>query len=202
MGWSWGVVGASVNNRVLLLAGLAGLLADSLSMAANGFLAARSEQEVRQHHLRLEKAELTWMPEEEWDELVGYYMSIGLNDTEASTVADRLMRNPEVALSRLARSELGIDTQAPQDAVREGLVTGVATALGAGIPIMPCLLFTGPPAIWVGILISMAAHFLVGASRAVFTGRPALRGGLEMFAVGMGVALVTYLLGLLLGVKI
>jgi rubrerythrin len=125
-----GVVGASVNNRVLLLAGLAGLLADSLSMATSGFLAARSEQEVRQHHLRLEKAELTWMPEEERDELVRYYMSIGLNDTEASTVADRLMRNPEIALSQLARSELGIDTQAPQDAVREGLVTGVATALG------------------------------------------------------------------------
>ncbi len=67
---------------------------------------------------------------------------------------------------------------------------------------MPFLLFTGPPAIWVGILISMAAHFLVGASRAVFTGRPALRSGLEMFAVGMVVALVSYLLGLLLGVKV
>ncbi len=197
-----GVVGASVNNRVLLLAGFAGLLADSLSMASSGFLAARSEQEVRQHHLRLESAELTWMPEEERDELARHYMSIGLTDAEAATVADRLMRNPEVALGQLARSELGIDTQAPQDAVREGLVTGVATALGAGIPIIPFLLFTGPPAIWLGILISMLAHFLVGASRAVFTGRPALRSGLEMFAVGMGVALVTYLLGLLLGVKV
>jgi vacuolar iron transporter family protein len=197
-----GVVGASVNNHVLLLAGFAGLLADSLSMAASGFLAARSEQEVRQHHLRLESAELMWMPEEERDELVRHYMSIGLNDAEASTVADRLMRDPEVALSQLARIELGIDTKAPQDAVREGFVTGVATALGAGIPIVPFLLFTGAPAIWVGILISMVAHFLVGASRAVFTGRPALRSGLEMFVVGMGVALITYLLGLLLGVKV
>lgn len=196
-----GVVGASVNNHVLLLAGFAGLLADSLSMAASGFLAARSEQEVRQHHLRLERAELKWMPDEERGELVRHYMSIGLTDAEAATVADRLMRNPEAALSQLARTELGIDSQAPQDAVREGLVTGVATALGAGIPIIPFLLLSGPPAIWLGILISMVAHFLVGASRAVFTGRPALRSGLEMFAVGMGVALITYLLGLLLGVS-
>jgi VIT1/CCC1 family predicted Fe2+/Mn2+ transporter/rubrerythrin len=196
-----GVLGANLSTHLVLLAGFAGLLADSLSMASSGFLATRSEQEVRQHHLALERAELRWMPQEERQELVQHYLSLGLNQEEAARVADRLMQNPEAALTQLAREELGIDPQAPQDPLREGVVTGVATALGAVIPILPFLFLPSAAALWTGVALSMAAHFAVGASRAIFTGRPALRSGLEMFTVGMGVALIAYLLGLILGVR-
>jgi predicted membrane protein (TIGR00267 family) len=105
-------------------------------------------------------------------------------------------------LTQLAREELGIDPEAPASPVREGAITGVATGLGAVIPIIPFLLLSGPAAVWIGIAIAMLAHFLVGASRAIFTGRPAMRSGFEMFVVGMGVALVTYVLGQLLGVRL
>jgi vacuolar iron transporter family protein len=196
-----GVVGASVSSSLILLAGFAGLLADALSMAASGFLASRSEQEVRQYHLALEKAELELMPAEEREELAGYYASRGLSMKEAYTVADRLMANPETALVQLARGELGIDPEEKVDPLAEGVRTGVATALGAIIPLLPFLFMTGQSAVWTGIGVSMAAHFLVGASRAVFTGRPALRSGFEMFLVGMGVALTTYLLGLAIKAK-
>jgi vacuolar iron transporter family protein len=197
-----GVVGAAVSSQVILLTGFAGLLADALSMAASGFLAARSEQEVRQYHLALEKAELQQMPQEEREELAGFFKSKGLTRQEAITVADRLMQNPDIALTTLAREELGIDTEAPENPLREGVITGVATGLGAIIPILPFIFFSGQTAVWIGIAISMIGHFLVGASRAIFTGRPAIRSGLEMFVVGMGVALATYLLGLLIGVKL
>jgi len=196
-----GIIGASVSNRVVILAGFAGLLADALSMAASGFLAARSELEVRQHHLALEKAELLLMPEEEHGELVGFYTRQGLTRQEASTVADRLMQNPQVALTQLAREELGIDPEAPSNPLQEGVITGIATGLGAAIPILPLLVTSGHSAVWAGVFFSMLAHFLVGSSRAIFTGRPALRSGFEMFAVGMGVALLTYLLGRLFGVQ-
>jgi VIT1/CCC1 family predicted Fe2+/Mn2+ transporter len=197
-----GVVGASVSNQFLLLTGFAGLMADALSMAASGFLASRSEQEVLEHHLSLERAELELMPKEEREELVGFYVQKGLTRQEASTVADRLMANPDVALTQLAREELGIDPEAPGNPLREGVVTGIATGVGAVIPILPFLFLKGSAAVWLGILISMVAHFLVGASRAVFTGRPAIRSGIEMFLVGMGVALATYLLGMLVGVRL
>jgi vacuolar iron transporter family protein len=196
-----GVVGAAANNNVILLAGFAGLLADALSMAASGFLAARSEQEVRDYHLTLERAELQLMPEEERQELIWMYRRRGLSTVEATTVADRLMEKPQVALTELAREELGIDPEAPQDALKEGVVTGIATGIGAIIPIIPFVIFIGTTAVWVGVVISMIAHFLVGMSRAIFTGRPAIRSGFEMFLVGMGVALFTYLLGLMLHVK-
>jgi VIT1/CCC1 family predicted Fe2+/Mn2+ transporter len=194
-----GVVGAAVESRVILLTGFAGLLADALSMAASGFLAARSEEEVRQHHLALEETELRLMPKEEREELIGFYTQKGLTRQEAVTVADRLMQNPDAALTQLAREELGIDPEAPGSPLREGIVTGIATGLGAVIPIVPFIFWQDVTAIWAGVVISMLAHFLVGAGRSVFTGRPALRSGLDMFVVGMGVAIVTYLLGLLIG---
>ena len=197
-----GVIGANVGGSVVLLAGFAGLLADALSMASSGFLAARSEQEVRQYHLELERTELQMMPKEEREELTGFYIQKGLTRQEAQRVADRLMENPEVALTQLARDELGIDPEAPSEPLKEGIVTGIATGLGAVIPILPFLFTGGALAVWIGIAISMLAHFVVGASRAIFTGRPAIRSGFEMFVVGMGVALVTYFLGQLLGVHL
>jgi VIT1/CCC1 family predicted Fe2+/Mn2+ transporter len=196
-----GVVGAAVHNNVILLAGFAGLLADALSMAASGFLASKSETEVSQHQLALERAELAVMPEEERQELIWHYRGKGLSSAEATTVADRLMENPDVALHELARDELGIDAAETPNALMEGVVTGIATGIGAVIPLIPFLFLTGAAAIWTAVAIAMVAHFLVGASRAIFTGRPAIRSGFEMFLVGMGVALFTYLLGLALGVR-
>lgn len=110
------------------------------------------------------------------------------------------MARPEEALNQLARDELGIDPEESVDPPKEGLVTGISTALGAIIPILPFLLFSGVNAVWARIVIRMLAHFAVGASRAIFTGRPAIRSGFEMFLVGMGVALFTFILGKLLGI--
>ncbi len=195
-----GVVGASVSGATMVLAGVAGLVADALSMAGSGFLAARSEEEVREHHLALERAELQFMPDEERRELVHIYERRGLATDQAEAVADRLMERPQVALAQLARDELGLDPEAPGNPLQEGILTGVATGLGALIPILPFLFLPISAAVWVGVAISMVAHFAVGASRAVFTGRPALRSGLEMFAVGMGVALVAFAIGKVLHV--
>ena len=197
-----GVVGATFSTQVILLTGFAGLLADALSMAASGFLAARSEQEVREYDLALEQAEIDLMPEQEKQEIAGIYRAKGLSRQDALSIADKLMRNRATALNTLAREELGIDPEAPGSPLQEGVITGIATGLGAVIPLLPFLFLQGPMAVWAGVGISMFAHFLVGASRSIFTGRPAFRSGAEMFVVGMGVALATYLLGQLIGVKI
>lgn len=197
-----GVVGAKVQANIVLLTGFAGLLADALSMASSGFLAARSAQEVREHHLKLERAELRYMPEEERGELEAIYRRKGLTADEASRVAEQIISEPDRALRELAAEELQIDTDSNETPLQEGVITGIATGLGAFIPIIPFLFLSGSGAVWLGIGISMVAHFAVGASRSLFTGRPAFRSGLEMFLVGMGVAVATYVIGSLFGVSL
>ncbi|MGA2821520.1 MAG: VIT1/CCC1 transporter family protein [Anaerolineales bacterium] len=116
-------------------------------------------------------------------------------------MASRLMQRGG-GLSSAARGELGIDPEAPGSPQEEGLVTGISPALGAVIPMISFAFLQGPPAWWTAVALAMSAHFAVGASRAVFTGRPAVRRGADMFLVGMGVAAFTYLLGVLVGVHL
>ena len=189
-----GVIGGSVAPHVILLSGIAGLIADSLSMGASGYLAAKSEREVYEHELAMESAEIRLMPEVEAQELALVYEARGVERGAAKRMADDVMRDPERALAEAAREELGIGEERSTPP-REGVTTGLATAVGALIPVAPFLLLSGAPAVWVAFAVAMLSHFAVGAARSVFTGRGIVRSGLDMFVVGLGVAAVGYLAG-------
>jgi VIT1/CCC1 family predicted Fe2+/Mn2+ transporter len=189
------VVGAQVDHQVLLVSGLAGMIADSLSMGSSGYLAAKSEQEVYDHEIRMEKEELELMPDLETEELALIYRSHGLDERSAMVRADAIMQDKSLALKEKVRLELGLNPDQGMSALEEGGITGVATAVGAFLPILPFLFFTGMVGVVGSFLISMASHFLVGASRSIFTGHGVIRSGMDMFLVGLGVALVGYLFG-------
>nr|BCX02049.1 MAG: hypothetical protein KatS3mg041_2095 [Bacteroidota bacterium] len=189
-----GVLGAQVPGQIVLLSGLAGLLADALSMGASAYLAAKSEQEVYEHELRLEAEELRLMPEAERRELELLYQAKGMDPEAAQEAARRVMADPQAALAEKARQELGLAGKQASP-LREGMLTGSATALGALIPVLPFFFGHGPVQIWSAFAVSMISHFLVGALRSFFTGRDPWRSGLDMFLVGLGVAAVGYLVG-------
>jgi predicted membrane protein (TIGR00267 family) len=92
------------------------------------------------------------------------------------------------------REELKIG-EAHSTPFKEGWVTGTATAVGALIPVAPFLIFNTQMAVWTSFAVSMLSHFAVGAARSVFTGRGIIRSGIDMFVVGLGVALVGYVMG-------
>jgi VIT1/CCC1 family predicted Fe2+/Mn2+ transporter len=104
------------------------------------------------------------------------------------------MRDPERALAEKVRDELGIG-EASATPMREATVTGVATAFGSLIPVLPFLFGTGLIAIWTSFGIAMLSHFGVGAMRSVFTGRGIIRSGMDMFLVGLGVAGIGFFVG-------
>jgi predicted membrane protein (TIGR00267 family) len=79
--------------------------------------------------------------------------------------------------------------------MREAWLTGLATAVGALIPVFPFFFLTGTSAMITSFALAMASHFLVGAARSIFTGRGVFRSGLDMFIVGVGVAVVGYYVG-------
>jgi VIT1/CCC1 family predicted Fe2+/Mn2+ transporter len=189
-----GMIGADVADHVVLISGIAGMIADSLSMGSSGYLAAVSEQEVFDHERRMEADEILLMPELETEELILLYEAKGMKHDDAVRMATEIMKDPQAALEEKVQSELGIGDRATSP-LREGWITGAATAIGAFIPVLPFIFLDGVWAIWTSFAISMAAHFGVGAARSIFTGRGLFRSGLDMFVVGIGVAAVAYVIG-------
>ncbi len=191
-----GVIGASgvAEGHAVIVAGMAGLIADSLSMGSSGYLAAKSEQEVYAHEIAMERDEIALMPEVERDELALIYQAKGMDAAAAHALATEVMADPDRMLDEQVQEELGIGERG-MSPLREGWVTGLATAVGAFIPVAPFLFWSGKTAIVVAFAISMLSHWLVGAARSVFTGRSVFRSGLDMFVVGLGVAGVGYLVG-------
>jgi vacuolar iron transporter family protein len=191
-----GVIGATTASpdHAIIVAGVAGLIADSLSMGASGYLAAKSEQEVYAHEIAMEKDEIALMPEVERDELALIYEAKGMKRESAYALATEVMADPERMLKEQVQEELKIGGH-EESPLREGWITGTATAVGALIPVWPFFIYHGTTAIWLSFTLAMASHFLVGAARSVFTGRSVFRSGLDMFVVGVGVAVVGYYVG-------
>ncbi|HEX5386636.1 MAG TPA: VIT1/CCC1 transporter family protein [Gemmatimonadales bacterium] len=186
--------GLSEAGHAVLVAGLAGVAADALSMASSGYLAAKSEREVFEHEIAMEREEIRLMPELERDELSLIYQAKGIPEADARALADQVMTDPARALEEQVREELKIG-EATSTPFREAWITGVATAIGAFIPVAPFLAGTGRWAIWTAFVIAMLSHFGVGAARSFFTGRGIFRSGLDMFIVGLGVAAVGFMVG-------
>jgi VIT1/CCC1 family predicted Fe2+/Mn2+ transporter len=180
--------------HAVVVAGLAGAVADALSMGASGFLAAKSEAEVHEHEIAMEREEIRLMPDLEREELALLYQAKGIPAGQAQELAARVMQDPERALAEKVVEELKI---APPESspLREGWITGGATAVGAMIPVAPFLILSGSAAIWTSFAVAMLAHFGVGAARSFFTGRGVIRSGMDMFLVGLGVAAIGYAVG-------
>jgi predicted membrane protein (TIGR00267 family) len=195
-----GVIGAAATQQhaAIVVAGVAGAIADALSMGSSGYLAAKSEREVYDYEIAMEKDEIALMPEIERDELALIYEAKGMDRAQANLLATQIMADPARMLQEQVQEELKIGEQTISP-FREGWVTGLATAFGAVIPVFPFFLTSGKPAIILSFSVSMLSHFLIGAARSVFTGRGVVRSGLDMFVVGVGVAAVGYYVGNLVG---
>jgi VIT1/CCC1 family predicted Fe2+/Mn2+ transporter len=193
-----GMLGAQgelgLSGHAVVVAGIAGMVADALSMGASGYLAAKSEREVNEHEIAMEREEIRLMPDLEREELSLLYQAKGLPEPQARELAERVMQDPERALAEKVREELRIG-EASSTPMKEAWITGTATAVGALIPVAPFLLLSGAWAIWTSFAISMLAHFGVGAARSFFTGRGVIRSGMDMFIVGLGVAAIGYFVG-------
>ena len=192
-----GVIAATSDLSTILVTGIVGTVADALSMGASGYLAAKSEQEVYEHEIEVEREEIRLMPDIEEDELALIYETRGIPKEQARELAQEVMSDPERALEEKIQAELKIG-ETHTTPLNEGWITGLATAIGAFIPVAPFLFTEGMLAIWISFTLAMMSHFAVGAARSFFTGRGLFRSGVDMFAVGLGVAGVGYLVGELL----
>jgi vacuolar iron transporter family protein len=195
-----GVAGATNNQQhYVLISGLAGMLASSLSMGAGAYLAAKSEAEVYEAEIAREKVEVEENPEEEIEEMSLFYQLQGFNPEESQRMAERLAEQPDQMVQAMAQQELGLSAQHFPNHWKSAASAAVSTAIGAFIPIIPFFFMSGLDAVIVSFAISIAAHFVVGAVKSLITIRSWWMSGFEMTLVGVIEAVVTYSLGLAFG---
>jgi VIT1/CCC1 family predicted Fe2+/Mn2+ transporter len=190
-----GFTGAAVSNRVVLLAGVAGLLAGAFSMGAGEYISMRVQRELFERLLHLEAHELATEPEEEHEELREIYERKGFPPHLARQVTEVVMRDPEVALETHAREELGLDPEELGSPWGAAISSFATFAVGAAVPLAPFVLTSGLPAALGAIAASGLALFAVGASMSIFTGRHKLLSGVRMLLVGGAAAAITFGVG-------
>lgn len=198
-----GVAGAAFSASAVLLAGLAGLLAGSISMALGEWLSVQSSRELHQSEIETERQEILEMPEEEAAELALIYEAKGMPPEEAERAARDVMSDPDTFLDTKVREELGID---PEELGGSAWQAAIASfflfAVGAIIPVIPLFFLEGTAAVWASVGFAAVGLFLLGAATAVFTGTGVARTGTRSLILGLAAAGATYGIGSLLGVAV
>jgi VIT1/CCC1 family predicted Fe2+/Mn2+ transporter len=198
-----GAAGAGLDNDVILITGVAGLLAGACSMAMGEWISVTSSRELFQRELAVERQEIAEEPAAEYDELVDLYTRQGLALSAARVLANHVMADPDRALKVMAREELGIDPdELGGSAVTAAWSSFALFVAGAVVPVAPFAVLSETPAVIVSVAASAVALFSVGALITRVTGRAPARSGVRQLVIGMAAAAVTYGSGVLLGVSV
>ena len=191
-----GVAGAALASTTIVLTGLAGLIAGGISMALGEWLSVNSSRELYQHQISIEKAELEATPKEEEEELALIYEAKGLDEAAARRLSSQIIANQTNALDTLAREELGIEPESLGGSAWQAAVTSFSLfTIGAVVPVVPFIFFSGTTAVIGSVLASSALLFTIGAVITVFTGRPVVISGTRQIVFGLAAAAVTFVVG-------
>jgi VIT1/CCC1 family predicted Fe2+/Mn2+ transporter len=194
-----GMAGANPGGAIVRLAGVAGLIAGSFSMAAGEYLSMTAQRELMERELDVERRALERHPKGEEAELRGMYVRRGIDPAVAEDMANQVMRDPDLALETHAREELGISVGRLGSPWQAALASFVTFALGAFIPLFPWLIGSGTAAIVGSIVLAAVAAVIVGVVLASFTERSKLSSALRQLAVTAVAAGVTYGVGKAIG---
>jgi VIT1/CCC1 family predicted Fe2+/Mn2+ transporter len=195
-----GVAAADAARQNVLIAGVAGLVAGALSMAAGEYVSVSSQADTEQADLARERHELATQPQGEEDELVGIYERRGLDADLARTVARRLMARG--ALAAHARDELGLTEELAARPLQAALASAATFAVGAGVPVLTILLAPAGALVAVVAIVSMFCLVALGATAALVGGASILVGAARVTIWGLLAMLVTAIVGSLFGTAI
>jgi VIT1/CCC1 family predicted Fe2+/Mn2+ transporter/rubrerythrin len=195
-----GVSGATAGDpKYVLLAGLSGMIASALSMGSGAYLAAKSEREIYHAEIAREREAIQMNGPEARELLSLYYQVKGLPEADALHMVNHIASDPEQLLRALASERLGASEESLSNPMVSAVSGALSTAVGAMIPVLPFFFMQGVPAVVAAAVISLAAHFAVGAAKSLITVRSWWSSGLEMTIVGALEGAVTYGIGILLG---
>jgi vacuolar iron transporter family protein len=195
-----GVGGGGADRQMIILTGMAGLVAGAFSMALGEFASVRTQNEAVAGEVAVERAELARHPKAEQAELVTMYEEMGLTRATAEIVAAEVHAGPELALKVHVAQELGVDPDEQPSPWTAAISSFLCFAVGGIVPLLPFLL--GGSSLRVGLLVGAVGLFVVGAVTSRFTDRPWWFAGTRQLLFGVIAAGATYLVGMMIGVMV
>ncbi len=195
LGFVTGVFGAVASNKIIVITGLAQILAGSISMGIGAYLSQKAYAEFYAREEETERKEMEMAPEEEGDEIKAIFRKKGFKGEELEMVVRRIISNKEVWLQTMMEQELGLTKEGYTDPLKSGLVTGFSYFAGAIPPLAPYFFFGGFESFFLSIFFSLIFLFIVGSIRGRWIGREWWWKGLEMVGFGGGAVIVTYYIG-------
>jgi vacuolar iron transporter family protein len=197
-----GVAGANTSPGNVRLTGMAGLLAGAFSMAAGEYVSMRAQRELLERELEMERVELRRSPLAEQAELAQLYESRGVDPVIAETMAEEMMRTPELALQTHAREELGVNPDELGSPYKAAGSSAGSFAVGAIVPLMPWFFTQGAVAVVASLVLGALAAICIGIGLARFTGRSWVHAALRQLLVTVAAAAVTFGIGKFLGTHV
>lgn len=194
-----GVTAATGETRVVIAGSLAAAFAESISMAACVITSKLAERDHYRSELEREKREIKEMPSKEKSEIRELYRTQGFEGRVLDDIVSHITSNDELWLKTMMREELELKEIKNKEIFYAGSVVGLAALIGSFIPLTPYFFLPLSSALYVSLGASALALVIVGVVKARATiGRP-VKSGLQMLAIGMGAALVGYLIGKIFG---
>ena len=194
-----GMAGAAPVATVVLLAGLAGVVAGALSMALGEYVSVQTQRESFESLIALEKREIARNPRHEQHEITVIYRAKGIPTEDAERFATHVMRDPDVALDLMAREELGLNPDELGSPVAVAFSSMAAFGAGAIVPVLPFLFFPVAAATPIAAILTVIALLLTGGLTARMIGRSPLRGAVRLALLAGAAALITYVAGRIAG---
>lgn len=188
--------------ELVILTGVAGLVAGAFSMGTGEYISMRSQREIYERQIEVEQAELEQWPEEEEEELALIYMAKGIPEKEAREIAAQIIKNPTAALDTMAKEELGLDPSSLGSPWNAAMSSFIAFSVGAMVPIIPYIFGAGTRAFVFSAIFSIAALLIVGSILSSLSAKNILWGGLRMLIAGTVAASITYGVGYGIGLAI
>lgn len=197
-----GVAGADPASSVVRVAGLAGLVAGAISMAAGEYNSMRVQAELFEREVTLERVEIRRNPHVETAELSQLYQSRGVTPSAARALADAVMADEELAVRTHAREELGIDPDELGSPAGAAVSSFAAFCAGAVIPLVPWFIGSGTGAIIASLVAALVSAVVIGVVIARFTERPWLAVTARQLLFTAVPAALTYAIGSVVGVSV
>jgi vacuolar iron transporter family protein len=197
-----GVAGATSDASIIVLAGVAGLIAGAFSMGVGEYISVQSQRELLDYQVAFQRKQLREAPEQERAILTRIYLERGFTADEAGRFVDAVFDDDDHAVRLLIFEEVGLDARSIGSPVAAAIGSFLAFTLGAFIPLLPYLVLAGAAAFSGSLGLSLLALALLGTGIALLTRRPIPYGAVRQVLLGGAAAAVTYGVGTLLGVNV